>query len=125
MRPFRSFKERYPWNTKVRAVTVRAIELSPKDSAEQLTLFDNVQHRMAMEKVQDAVEEIRGRFGKSAITYACLMGDLKMPTDGRDKVKMPGLMYPLSCFSAFGRTSQFWVFRLDFCSRPTDTFKMG
>ena len=46
---------------------------------------------MAMEKVQDAVEEIRGRFGKSAISYACLMGDLKMPTDGRDKVKMPGL----------------------------------
>ena len=89
---FRSFKERYSWNTKVRAVTVRSIELSPKDSAEQLTLFDNVQHRMAMEKVQDAVEEIRGRFGKSAISYACLMGDLKMPTDGRDKVKMPGLI---------------------------------
>ena len=61
---FRSFKERYSWNTKVRAVTVRAIELSPKDSAEQLTLFDNVQHRMAMEKGQDAVEEIRDRFGK-------------------------------------------------------------
>ena len=90
---FRSFKKRYSWNTKVRAVTVRSIELSPKDSVEQLTLFDNVQHRMAMEKVQDAVEEIRGRFGKSAISYACLMGDLKMPTDGRDKVKMPGLMY--------------------------------
>ena len=47
---------------------------------------------MAMEKVQDAVEEIHGRFGKSAISYACLMGDLKMPTDGRDKVKMPGLI---------------------------------
>ena len=47
---------------------------------------------MAMEKVQGAVEEIRGRFGKSVITYACLMGDLKMPTDGRDKVKMPGLI---------------------------------
>ena len=84
---FRSFKERYSWNMKGRAVTVRSIELSPKDSAEQLTLFDNVQHRMAMEKVQDAVEEIRGRFGKSAITYACLMGDLKMSTDGRVKPK--------------------------------------
>ena len=47
---------------------------------------------MAMEKVQDALEGIRGRFGKSAISYACLMGDLKMPTDGRDKVKMPGLI---------------------------------
>lgn len=47
---------------------------------------------MALEKIQDAVEEICGRFGKSAISYACLMGDLKMPTDGRDKVKMPGLI---------------------------------
>ena len=47
---------------------------------------------MAMEKIQDSVEEIRGRFGKSAISYAYLMGDLKMPTDGRDKVKMPGLI---------------------------------
>ena len=53
---------------------------------------------MAMEKVQDAVEEIHGRFGKSAIAYACLMGDLKTPTDGRDKVKMPGLMYQQMMF---------------------------
>ena len=77
----------------MRAVTVRAIELSPKDSTEQLTLFDNIQHRMAKEKVQDAVEEIRDRFGKSAITYASLLGDLKMPADGREKVKMPEPMY--------------------------------
>ena len=98
---FRSFKERYSWNTKVRADTVRSIELSPKDSVEQLTLFDNVQHRMAMEEVQDALEGIRGRFGKSAISYACLMGNLKMPTDGRDKVKMPGLMYRFSNIFCF------------------------
>lgn len=90
---FRSFKERYSWGTKVRAVTVRAIELSPKDSVEQLSLFDNTQRRITKEKLQDTVEEIRGRYGKGAITYACLMGDLKMPSDGRDKVKMPGLMY--------------------------------
>ena len=38
-----------------------------------------------------SAHSINGRFGKSAISYACLMGDLKMPTDGRDKVKMPGL----------------------------------
>lgn len=90
---FRCFKERYSWSTKVRAITVRAIELSPKDSVEQLDLFEDCSKRIAKEKVQDAVEEIRGRFGKGAITYACLMGDLKMPTDGRDKVRMPGIMY--------------------------------
>ncbi len=90
---FRCFKERYSWSTKVRAITVRAIELSPKDSVEQLDLFEDCSKRIAKVKVQDAVEEIRGRFGKGAITYACLMGDLKMPTDGRDKVHMPGIMY--------------------------------
>lgn len=90
---FRCFKERYSWSTKVRAITVRAIELSPKDSVEQLDLFEDCSKRIAKEKVQDAVEEIRGRFGKGAITYACLMGNLKMPTDGRDKVRMPGIMY--------------------------------
>ena len=90
---FRCFQERYTWNTKVRAVTVRAIELSPRSDAEQISLFDNVQQRIAKEKVQDAVEEIRSRFGKAAVTYASLLGDLKMPTDGRDKVKMPGIMY--------------------------------
>ena len=58
---------------------------------------------MAMEKIQDAVEEIRGRFGKSAISYACLIGDLKMHTDGRDKVKMPGLMYLFKYFLLYVR----------------------
>ena len=45
------------------------------------------------ERLEDAVEELRRRFGKYAITYGILMGDLKMPDDGRHSVKMPGLMY--------------------------------
>ena len=42
---------------------------------------------------EGAIEELRDRFGKRAITYATLLGDLKMPDDGRHSVKMPGLMY--------------------------------
>ena len=45
------------------------------------------------EIVQDAVEEIRSRFGTKAVTYASIMKDLKMPDDGRDMVRMPSLMY--------------------------------
>ena len=90
---FRVFQERYAWATKVRSVTVRAIDLVPREGAVQLSLFEDVQEHIAREKVQNAVEEIRGRYGKSAITYAVLLGDLKMPCDGRDKVKMPGMMY--------------------------------
>jgi DNA polymerase-4 len=90
---FRVFKEKYHWNTKVRAVCVRAIDLVPKADTEQLSLFDNAVKRAKKESLEDAVESIRSRFGKRAITYVTLLGNLKMPDDGRDTVKMPGLMY--------------------------------
>lgn len=90
---FRAFKEHYTWNTKVRSITVRAIELVPKNQEEQLTLFDNTVQRKRREDLEDAIEGIRSRFGKRAITYGVLLGDLKMPYDGRDSVKMPGMMY--------------------------------
>ena len=90
---FQAFKEHYKWGTKVRAVTVRAIELVSKNQPEQLTLFVDQAQRDKQERLQGAIEEIRDRFGKRAITNAILLGDLKMPDDGRDTVKMPGLMY--------------------------------
>ena len=46
-----------------------------------------------LNKLDLAIEEIRKRFGKRAIFSACLMGDLKMPGDGRCSVVMPGMMY--------------------------------
>lgn len=90
---FRLFKERYHWDKNVRAVCIRAIDLVPKDDAEQLSLFADTEAHYARETLEDAVEEIRRRFGKRAITYGCLLGDLKMPIDGRDKVRMPSPMY--------------------------------
>lgn len=90
---FNLFRERYHWPNNVRAVCIRAIDLVPKNETEQLTLFDDYTKRASRENLEDAVEEIRSRFGKRAITYACLLGDLKMPGDGRESVKMPGLMY--------------------------------
>lgn len=90
---FRLFRERYHWGSKVRAVTVRAIDLVPQKEPDQLSLFIDTAKIARRERLEDMVEEIRSRFGKQAITYGILMGDLKMPDDGRDSVKMPGLMY--------------------------------
>ncbi len=90
---FRVFREHYPWNRRVRALCIRAIHLVPKDDPEQLTMFDDTRKRIRREQVETAVESIRSRFGKRALTYASLLGDLKMPEDGRDKVRMPGLMF--------------------------------
>ena len=90
---FHIFKSNYKWYKYVRAVSIRAIDLVPYDSSEQLSLFINNEGRERRERLEDCVEEIRGRFGKEALTYGTLLGDLKMPIDGREKVKMPGLMY--------------------------------
>ena len=90
---FNLFKERYHWSQKVRAVCIRATDLVPKTEEEQLSIFIDNEKRDRREKLEDTIEVLRGRFGKGAITYACLLGNLKMPGDGREKVKMPGLMY--------------------------------
>ena len=90
---FRLFKERYRWGTNVRAVCIRAIDLVPKSDIEQLSIFVDTARRDRRARLEDAIEELRDRYGKRAITYATLMGDLKMPDDGRHSVKMPGLMF--------------------------------
>ena len=45
------------------------------------------------DRLETAIEDIRRRYGKRAIMNATLLGNLKMPGDGRCEVIMPGLMY--------------------------------
>jgi DNA polymerase-4 len=90
---YKLFEERYEWDTKVRAVCIRAIDLVPQNTEEQLSMFYSVEKRDRRARLEDAIEEIRRRFGKKALTYAVLMGDLKMPDDGRHIVTMPNVMY--------------------------------
>lgn len=73
------FDTNYRWNTDVRAITVRAINLVPKSTPQQLMLFDDTAKRDKRDRLDDAIEEIRGRFGKWAVYPAALMGDLKIP----------------------------------------------
>ena len=90
---FHLFMERYRWDKPIRAVTIRGIDLVSQTEAEQLSMFVDQQKRDRRIHLEDAVEDIRKRFGKRAISYAVLMGDLKIPDDGRQLVTMPGLMY--------------------------------
>lgn len=90
---FALFRERYTWRNKVRAVTIRGINLVEQKEPEQLSLFHDRKKHDKLELLQDAIEEIRSRYGKNAVYNAILMGDKKMPHDGRDLVRMPGLMY--------------------------------
>jgi DNA polymerase-4 len=87
------FNARYDWHLPVRAVTIRAINLIPKSQPVQLLLYDDTVRREKREKLEDAVEDIRARFGKKAIYNACLMGDLKMPGLGVHEVNLPAVMF--------------------------------
>ena len=86
------FLANYRWSTPVRAVTVRAINLIPQGTPEQIDLFTDMRHVEKAEKLDDCIEEIRRRFGKRAVFQACLLGDLKIPCDNREKIIMPGKM---------------------------------
>ncbi len=90
---FRMFKDQYNWRAPVRAVCVRAINLDSVNENVQLDLYNDYARIDKLEDIQEAIESIRGRFGKKAITYGSLLGDLKMPGDGRELVRMPSIMF--------------------------------
>ncbi len=87
------FMKNYRWDNPVRAVCVSAHGLVPRDSPVQLSVFYNEENRVRRQKLDDCIFELRKRFGKHSIIAASLMGDLKMPDDGRHEVQMPGMMY--------------------------------
>lgn len=86
------FRDNYHWIMPVRAVTVRAINLRPKNEPEQIDLFTDMRQLEQLDRLDDCIEDIRRRFGKRAVFQACLLGELKMPFDNREKVVMPGVM---------------------------------
>jgi len=87
------FDKTYSWNHPVRAITVTAINLVPRDQPMQLSLFHDDAHYVRQQKLDDCIDDLRRRFGNSAIRSASLLSDIHMPNDGRDLVKMPGNIY--------------------------------
>lgn len=89
----RLFNKNYDWASPVRALTVRAINLEPKDLPDQLIFFDDPNRRLKMEKLDDTIEQIRGRFGKWSIYSATLLGTVENSSSEHHDVIMPGMMF--------------------------------
>ncbi len=86
------FERNYKWEKEVRSLCIRGINLIPKGTPVQLDLFQSAERRLAREKVEDAVYDIRRRYGKDAVYAASLMGDLKMSDERNREITMPGSM---------------------------------
>lgn len=89
----RLFAKNYDWKSPVRALTVRAINLEPKYTPDQLMLFDDANRRLKMEKLDDTIEHIRSRFGKWSIYSATLLGTVENANSDHHDIIMPGMMY--------------------------------
>ncbi len=87
------FDENLPDEIKVRAVTVRAIELHPADEAFQVDLFNSTEKIEKIEKLDNAVEVIRQRFGSKAVQPAALLEEVKAPMNDTNDLTLPGLMF--------------------------------
>ena len=69
---FKLFKEKYSWSKKIRAVTVRVINLVSEDCPEQLDLTVDIATEEKNKKLEDCIEAIRSRYGNSSINYASI-----------------------------------------------------
>lgn len=89
----RLFKRSYRWYDYVRAVTVRAINLIPDNLPTQISLFDDDETRREKRKaIECTIDDIRRRFGYGSVTYATLMGNLKLPQHRDCEITMPSLL---------------------------------
>lgn len=86
------FREKHRWVNNIRAVSVTAINLVPRDAPWQTDLFTDPVKVEKYEKLADVVDDIRSRFGKNIICPASLCGDNKMPSITTHDLILPGMM---------------------------------
>lgn len=90
---FDLFRQRYHWPKPVRALTIRGINLIPVNQPLQLDLFNDAERRERRRALENAVDDLRSRFGNQAVCAASLMGENVLAQDKCETVIMPGLMY--------------------------------
>ncbi|MGL4738698.1 MAG: DNA polymerase IV [Cellulosilyticaceae bacterium] len=79
------FKRHYHWHTPVRALGIRAIELSFSHAPTQYSLFSDYEQTLKHERMETAVDQIRGKYGAHMIRRASLLTPEKLPTKLSDE----------------------------------------
>ena len=90
----KSFCSRFSWETPIRSLTVRVIRLCNSDGAVfQTDLFSNTDNLERQSRLDDAVWDVRERFGDKKIIPASLLLNKKMPGQTARESVLPGMMY--------------------------------
>lgn len=83
------FCSNHPRNCKVRALTIRAINLVPDNVAIQTSMFCDTQRLEKELRAEDVMENINNRFGENTMTYASVLGDIKIPYKDKKELILP------------------------------------
>ena len=85
------FDLRYGWSYSIRSLTVRAIDLVPASTPEQIDLFCDYHLMEKNEKIEKTIEGIKDRFGERSIIPAITMNS-KVPLDcPTELMQMPAM----------------------------------
>ena len=90
---FALFRASYHWDKPVRALTIRGINVGGADDPVQVDLFNDFSNRERCRALDDAIDEVRGRWGYNAVRPASLMGHALLATDKCETVPLPGPMF--------------------------------
>lgn len=83
------FEDVYAWRRHIRSLTVRAIELQTTRDVEQLSFLEDYAAHDRAERLDQAMYELRNRYGKSAILFMSQMLNDKLPQLRSDVVTLP------------------------------------
>lgn len=72
---YRIFKENYKWNKPIRSLGIRGSDLVNENYCEQLDFFTDVNFRERLQIVDNAVDDIRRRFGYFAVQRGLMYQD--------------------------------------------------
>jgi len=89
----------YKWHKPLRSIGVRGTNLSPASQPRQLSLFDDINKRDRMEKLEQTIDDIRRRFGHYAINRALLHTD---PLLGKLDPKSDHTIHPIGYLNGGG-----------------------
>ena len=83
------FEKNYDFSKNVRAISVRAFNLTSKKSPRQTCMFLSEEIIKKQEKAENILDTLQQKYGTKAICYASLTGELNMPKNSDKKIILP------------------------------------
>lgn len=93
---FQSFLTTWNWSLNIRSLTIRAEQLTPSYDLVQTELFTDYIHHEKQENLALAIHQIREKFGKYSVNYACIHNFSLAGSEG------PPSTLPTNQFAALG-----------------------